>query len=232
MNSFKEILWELLNKFLGDVMKDKETLENKREIDLLIEQRSCLVQALGKTNALFNQTLGIIISAIITIVAAESIITSKIINKDITLILIQLIILSAIYITIQLITGNLQRYYICAIDDYLFEEYDIACLFYQGNLSKTHTIGKLSNRHIFPWMTTVGGGIAALVLGWFIIEYKVYLYIIEEPFYLMLVFIEGIFLIVIMIINAKSKEQHSKEYVECKEYLRRNKINKEKKLSE
>lgn len=88
MNSFKEILWELLNKFLGDVMKDKETQENKREIDLLIEQRNCLVQALGKTNALFNQTLGIIISAIITIVAAESIITSKIINKDITLILI------------------------------------------------------------------------------------------------------------------------------------------------
>lgn len=204
-------------------MKNKDTIDNKREIDLLIEQRNCLIQALAKTNALFNQTLGIIISAVITIVAAESIITYQIINKEITLILIQLIILSAIYITVQLISGNLQRYYICAIDDYLYEEYDIACLFYQGNLSKKHTIGSLSNKYIFPWMTTASGVIASLVLGWFIVEYRIYLYILEEPFYMFLLLIESVFWGTIMIINVKTKEKQAKEYVECKEYLRRNK---------
>ncbi|MBQ8278348.1 MAG: hypothetical protein IJZ23_00725 [Roseburia sp.] len=188
------------------------------EVKLLTKQREQLIEGINKTNETFHNTIFTLITAIVSLIAANIFANNLPQIEIISLILIQLIILIIIYITIQLVNGNLQRYYVCAIDDYLYAHYKITCLFYEGSTSRMHVMGK---RATLPFMTRSITFIIIAVVMWIVYELDVYSYMIENIGFTMLVILEGVILLWIVAINFKNKFQNPKEYTECLVYLNR-----------
>lgn len=193
----------------------KET--NYTEVDLLIMQRNQLVDALARTNSAFHKTILAFFAALASIVAAEYFNSSK---KIVVLFVIQLILMIILFVEALLISGNIKRYYISAIDDFLLEKYQISSLFYQGNLSRKHTIEKSFFTNI-----TYGIIIITMILFlWILYEFQFLNYIKNNVFYIILVTVEVVFILWIMFYNFYDKKRGPKIYKECIEYLENNSI--------
>ena len=216
--------------------KEKEQIEICRqnvhkdqiELDYLIMQRNQLVEALSVTNDTYRKTMLGFIGSMASIALADFFnkIKESFNYKAILLILIQVIILFAIYIEVLLISGNTKRYYICAIDDYIRKKYKVSCLFYQGRLCSTHTIGlgsKYSN-------TSFCFGIAFIVFfSWFLYEFELIEYVINNHFYMLLICVEFIGIIYGLEYNINNKYLMSKNkmneigiYKDCIDFLKEN----------
>lgn len=127
---------------------DKKIQTTDIEFDLLISQRDQLSKDLTITDSTFQKTILALFAGFITLIASS---TLEIINNEMfVLLMIQIIMLLAIFIGLLLTSGNMQRYCISAIDQYIKEKYGINRLFYQGEFGASITIGKNS---IFPYLT-------------------------------------------------------------------------------
>ena len=94
-----------------------------KEFEILLDQRAKLVDELSKTNSTFQKTILAFFTGLATIVAADRI--SAISSGPVVLFLLQMIVMLTFFIIALLISGNNKRYYISAIDDYVWEEYGI-----------------------------------------------------------------------------------------------------------
>lgn len=187
-----------------------------KEFELLIAQRNQLVDALSRTNSTFQKVLFAIFTGLVSIIVADSL--DKLSNKIWPLFLIQIIIMLIFFITALLISGNAQRYYISAIDDYIWEEYGISVLFYQGKMSRVHTIGRKS---FFTFITYSVGILATILAIWLIIELGIWTHIEGNILYIFLLIAEITVIVIIVAYNLFDKNREPKIYKECLSHLRR-----------
>ena len=190
--------------------------EVDKEFELLISQRNQLVDALSKTNSTFQKILLAFFTGLVSIMVADSI--DKLFNETWVLFLIQMMIMLGLFITALLISGNMQRYYISAIDDYIWEEYGISVLFYQGKMGREHTIGRKS---FFTFITYSVGILVAILVIWMIIELGIWTYIEGNILYIFLLIAEIAVIAIIVVYNLLDKKREPKIYKECLSHLRR-----------
>lgn len=193
---------------------DNET----KSLELLLSQREHLLEDLSNINSVFHKTIFAFFTGIITLIAAESFLPIS--NRLVIMILMQIIIIITIFIQTILISGNIKRYYIWAIDDFIEKQYKINVLFYQGKISKDHTIGY---KHLFPIITTSFTIITIVLIFWIITEYNFFEYICSNIVYNILVLLEFILIIFVMIYNFINKFRTPKEYLDCINHLNRKK---------
>ncbi len=186
-----------------------------KEVEWLISQRDQLVNELSKTNATFQKIVLAFFTGLITIVAAESFYRDT--NNTIILFLIQVTIMMAIFIEAVLITGNNQRYYISAIDDYLHEKYEITALIYEGTLNKKHTIGK----GFFTVITTSAAILAILISLWLFKELSLWHIMKSSILFIVLFIMEMALFLGIIIYNFYNKLKTPQIYKDCIKFLKR-----------
>lgn len=191
--------------------------ESKYELELLVRQRDQLVEALAKTNSNFIKTIFLFLTGIITLSATSD--SDFFIGKSgfLKIILIQVVLLLILFTAIQLLSGNIQRYYIAAIDQYIKEKYGIHVLFYQGAISLKHTVG-LKGR--FHYMTTMMGVFFAVLFIWVIYELNIYEIFKGNIILIILTCAEIIFLMFILFMNHCNKRKGSQEFLDCIAYLK------------
>lgn len=189
----------------------------KYELDLLIRQRNQLVEALAKTNSNFIKTIFAFLTGIITLSATRD---SKFFlgaSNFLKIILIQVVLLLVLFTAIQLFNGNIQRYYIAAIDQYIKEKYGIHILFYQGAISLKHTIGFKGRFH---YMTTMMGIFVSVLFIWVSYELNIIEILFENMIFAILTCAEISFLIYILYLNYHNKKRGSEEFLDCFAYLK------------
>ena len=123
----------------------------------------------------------------------------------------------AIFIEAVLITGNNQRYYISAIDDYLYNKYRITALIYEGTLNRKHTIGK----SFFTLITTSAAVIAVLISLWLFEELNLWNIMKSNQFFIILFILEIFLFLGIIVYNFYNKFKTPKVYLDCMEFLDR-----------
>ena len=181
-----------------------EEWQKCKKLDYLIMQRNQLVDALSVVNDTYRRTVLGFIASLASIAATYFLQQSKGQSnyKMVLLILMQVIILLVIFIEVLLITGNTKRYYICAIDDYIYKAYGISGLFYQGNLSRKHTIGFGS---MYSVTSTVFGVLFVGIISWIIVKTKVHILVFHDIHYMVVLVAETIIVMAGIIINMANK---------------------------
>lgn len=130
------------------------------EYQLLLKQREALLNSIWNTTKSFHTAVFsslTVLSAVLTLLFS----VGKPLSAWYLFLLAQVVMGLFFFIAGLLFSANCDRDYIRAIDTYLRETYQIKRLFYQGELSYRH-INHVSSR--FSWLTTAGGGAAALFL--------------------------------------------------------------------
>ena len=193
-----------------------------RAFELLISQRDQLVESLDKVNSTFQKTILALLTGLVSIVAANSI--KNLLDKTLLLLLFQVMIMLIFFIVALLISGNSKRYYIRAIDDYVWEEYGISTLFYEGKPGRDHAIGTKS---LFPFLTACCGVIVAILFLWLTVELDLFKSLsvkeIGDIVYIVLLVVEFAVLLIVVIYNTKDKYRDPLVYTDCINYLRREK---------
>ena len=195
-------------------MKDKNL-----EIKLLLEQRNMLIKSIENKNSLFHKIILAILTSIVTIAVSKELKFGSLNSSLFILFFVQILMLLAIFTAILLCGTNNERYYICAIDNYLFDNYGITCLFYQGNVSTKNTIGIRSKFHIFNTLAAVAVFFAFV---WFIVEYDIFKAILKYKWYFVLLIFELLIILGIIVCSIINKLRGSIEYKTCFESLNRN----------
>ncbi len=187
-----------------------------KEFEILLDQRSKLVDELSKTNSTFQKTILAFFTGLATIVAADRI--SALSSGPVVLFLLQMIVMLTFFIIALLISGNNKRYYISAIDDYVWEEYGIGVLIFQGTLSRKHT---LSPKSLFGATTSVIAVLVTCMVVWMIFAFNIQQYIRGNIGYIVLLCAELAAMAVIVGYNIFDKQRIPQVYKECLAYLRR-----------
>ncbi len=192
--------------------------EKNNELSLLMTQRNQLVSDLANTNSSFRNTILSLLAAFVAIFTTSNL--GILNNENAILITIQIVLLIIIYIEALLISGNMQRFYISAIDTYVEEKYGITCLFYQGNFNRKVTIGGGS---IFPFITSATTVILLILFIWACAKYKLLQHIEKYEIYAVLTLFEISLIIGLLIYNEIDKRNGPKVYKMCLDHLKRNK---------
>lgn len=187
-----------------------------KEFELLIHQRNLLIDALAKTNSTFQKTLIALFTGLISMIATESI--KEIKNSIVILSLLQIVILLFIFIIMLLITGNEQRNYISAIDDFILERYDTNVLVYQGKIARDHIIGKKS---FYTYIFSALYFTMFLFMFWLVYELDIVLYFAEDVLYIVLLVMELLLIILLLVHDFVDKFREPKAYKMCLDYLRK-----------
>lgn len=187
-----------------------------KEFEILLDQRAKLVDELSKTNSTFQKTILAFFTGLATIVAADRI--SAISSGPVVLFLLQMIIMLTFFIIALLISGNNKRYYISAIDDYVWEEYGIGVLIFQGTLSRKHT---LSPKSLFGATTSAIAVLVTCMVVWMIFAFNIQQYIRGNIGYIILLCAELAAMAGIVGYNIFDKQHIPQVYKECLAYLRR-----------
>lgn len=189
----------------------------KYELELLIRQRDQLIEGLAKTNSNFIKTIFAFLTGIITLSATSDSNNFLGVSNFLKIVLIQVVFLLVLFTAIQLINGNIQRYYITAIDQYIKEKYGIHILFYQGAISLKHTIGFKGRFH---YMTTMMGIFIAVLFIWVFSELNIIEIFKENIIFAILTGAELLFLFYILFINYHNKKKGAEEFWDCLAYLK------------
>jgi len=222
-------------------MKDVE-----KNLDLLIMQRNQIIASLEKTTSTIQKVLIAIFTSTISIIVAEA--TGAEYSKTIILVAIQIVILLVFFIASLVVSGNMDRYYIAAIDDYIAEQYDIGVLFYKGYSSLKHKLGaavyhefnkndinktkaetEAKQNHCFlfyPLIIFIGSSFFAVNIVWLFFYIEESFFSINdckmEKIYGLIVAIELIVLLLIFIVNFIKKFRPNNIYCDTTNYLKRN----------
>lgn len=190
-----------------------------KDFELLIQQRNLLIDALAKTNSTFQKTLIALFTGLLSMIATESI--KEIKNSIVILSLLQIVIFLFIFNILLLISGNEQRNYISAIDDFILERYNTNVLVYQGKIARDHVIGKKSfYTYIFSALIIT----IFLFLFWLVYELDIVLYFVENVMYITLLVMEFLIIITLLIHNFVDKFKEPKAYKMCLDYLRKGQL--------
>ena len=140
--------------------------------------------------------------------------------------IVEMIILLSMVITGCLFAANVDRDYIAAIDEYIFEHNDVSDLFFAGELSKKHTTGI---RGAFPLMMIVCGFSVACAVGVLSIEFFKFdrIFYQQNPHLVAIMVDQLIAFAAVLLVNAKRKVSLKSEVTnECLTYLNRKNTNK------
>ena len=135
--------------------------QKKYELELLMEQRREIVSDMGKLTENAAKLLITFLPLVATLIVSYFSVVSKAYAPILRFAVIEAIIILIMIVSACLYAANVDRDYIAAIDEYIFEHYDISVLFFSGILSRKHTTGI---NGVFPMMTTLIGASAACVL--------------------------------------------------------------------
>ena len=178
--------------------------KKEKQLELLIMQRNQLIDALANTNSTFHKAIFGFFTSLVTILAAD--ITFEM-SDTLVLFLLQVVIFLVLFIVMLLLTGNMQRYYIYAIDVYASDVLKVNVLFYQGFTAVKHTIGKWKS---YSNMTNALAVLAIILAGWLCIELDICQYIAGRPkcsriMYIALLSLEFIFLVAVLVFSGLQK---------------------------